>query len=111
MHALLIQEIRAELMYKIIRGSILKAITEKGDFSITLDEIGKGFFSCYRSKTESTYRTTITGLRYVSAQTDLIRLIQNWVESGATLRVLWFVIKVDKSCPVLISSMTADECE
>ena len=98
-------------MYKVMRGSIFKAIVEKGDYPVTLDKINKGFFTCCSSKTRTTYRTTITGLETVSAVSDLARLVQQWVESGAKMRVLWYVIKIDKSCPVLISSMDEDECE
>ena len=94
-----------------MRGSIFKAIVEKGGYQISLDKINKGFFTCYSSKTRTTYRTTITGLESVSAISDLAGLVQKWVESGATMRVLWYVIKIDKSCPVLISSMNEDECE
>ena len=98
-------------MYKVMRGSIFKAIIEKGGYRISLDKINKGFFTCYSSKTRTTYRTTITGLESVSAISDLAGVVQKWVESGATMRVLWYVIKIDKSCPVLISSMDEDECE
>ena len=98
-------------MYKEIRGSIFKAIVEKGGNPIAQDKIDKGFFSCCNSKIQTTYRTTITGLENVSAVSYLAGLVQQWVESGATMRVLWYVIKIDKSCPVLISSMDEDECE
>ena len=96
-------------MYKILHGSIFKAIVEKGGQPIAVDKINKGYFSCYSSNTRTTYRTTISGLENTSA-VHLAELVQKWVESGVSMRALWYVIKIDKSCPVLISSVDDDEC-
>ena len=95
-------------MYGIMRSSILKAIQRSGHV-IPKENIQQGYFSCYRFTTETTYRTTITGTERVSAA-DYADLIQEWVESGVTIRVQWYVIKIDKNCPVSIMSMDDVEC-
>ena len=95
-------------MYRILHGSIFKAIVEKGGQPIAVDKIQEGYFSCYSSNTRTTYRTTISGLENTSA-VHLAELVQKWVESGVSMRALWYVIKIDKSCPVLISSVDDDE--
>ena len=91
-----------------MHSSVLSAI-QSGGHVIPRENIQPGYFSCYRSTTETTYRTTITGTQRVSA-VDYADLIQQWVESGVTTRLLWYVIKVDKNCPVSIMSMDDDEC-
>ncbi|XP_064386845.1 uncharacterized protein LOC135335316 isoform X3 [Halichondria panicea] len=98
-----------ELMYKTMQSSIVKAIQSQGSV-IPKENVQPGYFSCYHSTTETTYRTTITGTKSLSAvkYTDLIR---QWVESGVTTRVQWYVIKIKKACPVIIASMYEDECE
>ena len=96
-------------MYALMHSSITKAIQSSGHV-IPKENIQPGYFSCFRSTTETTYRTTITGTENVSA-VDYAARIQKWVESGVTTRVLWYVAKMDKACPVIIASMDQEECE
>ena len=104
-----IQETKVKQMYKLMHSSVLSAI-QSGGHVIPRENIQQGYFSCYKSTTETTYRTTITGTERVSA-VDYAGLIQEWVESGVTTRVQWYVIKIDKNCPVSIMSMDEEECE
>ncbi len=96
-------------MFHIMHSSIRKVIQRKGHV-IPKGNIQRGYFSCYRSTTETTYRTTITGTERVSA-VNYTDLIQEWVESEMTTRVLWYAIKMDKACPVAIASFDDHECE
>ena len=54
-------------------------------------------------------RTTIVGTESISAST-LVRLVQRWVESGPTVRVEWYVVDIEKSCPAAIQSLYQNEC-
>ena len=91
-----------------MHSSVQNAIRSSGHV-IPEENVRQGYFSCYRSTTETTYRTTITGTERVSAA-NYTDLIQEWVESGVTTRVQWYVIKIDKNCPVSIMSMDDEEC-
>ncbi len=96
-------------MYKTMYTVITNAV-QRNQHNIPTENIQPGYFSCYQSTTRTTYRTTITGTKQLSA-VDYTRLIQEWVESGVTTRVLWYAIKMDKTCPVAIASMDQDECK
>ncbi len=76
-----------------------------------MNNIQPGYFICYESTTRTTYRTTttITGTKSSSA-VEYAELIRQWVESGVTTRVLWYAIKMDKACPVVIASVNQEEC-
>ncbi len=96
-------------MYKIMHITITKAVGKSGH-DIPMNNIQPGYFICYKSTTRTTYRTTITGTKSLSA-VEYAELISEWMESGVTTRVLWYTIKMDKACPVVIASMDKDECE
>ena len=108
MASLNLQDWKVNLMYLKMQSLVLRAIHSSGHV-IPKENIQQGYFSCYRSTTETTYRTTITGTERVSA-VNYADLIQEWVESGVTTRVQWYVIKIDKNCPVSIMSMDNEEC-
>ncbi len=55
------------------------------------------------------FRTTFVGLADVSAH-DLVKAVQNWAATGPSIRVQWYVVDIDKNCPVAISSDVAPEC-
>ncbi len=103
-----LQSDKIKLMYKLMNIVITKAVQKKG-YDIPMENIQPGYFSCYQSTTRTTYPTTITGTERLSA-VDYSDLIQEWVESGVTTRVLWYAIKMDKTCPVAVVSMDQDEC-
>ncbi len=88
--------------------AITKAIGKSG-YDIPMNNIQLGYFVCYKSTTRTTFRTTITGIKSLSAF-NYTELITKWVESGVTTRVLWYAIKMDKDCPVVITSMDQEEC-
>ena len=104
------QERKAAMMERIMRGAIQKALLTKGNYSISLDKIHRGIFSCRSSVTQTTFRTTIMGTKSLSA-VDLVGRVQKWVESGPAITVQWYLVDIDKSCPVVISSMGEQECD
>ncbi|XP_064386860.1 sushi, von Willebrand factor type A, EGF and pentraxin domain-containing protein 1-like [Halichondria panicea] len=99
---------KAKLMYKIMHIAITKAVGKSG-YDIPMNNIQPGYFTCYKSTTRTTYRTMITGTKSLSA-VEYAELIREWVESGVTTRVLWYAIRMDKACPVVIASMDQEEC-
>ena len=98
------------MMDRIMRGAIQEALLSKGNYSVSLDKIHRGIFSCRSSVTQTTFRTTITGTKSFSA-VDLAEGVQTWVESGPAITVQWYLVDIDKSCPVEISSMGEQECD
>lgn len=55
------------------------------------------------------YRTTVVGLEDVSAH-DMVKAVQRWALNGPSVRMQWYVVDIDKDCPVAISSAVAPEC-
>ena len=92
-----------------MRGAIQEAILVEGNTSIPLEHIEQGFFSCRTSHNQTTYRTRIIGIETTSA-VEIAATIRMWVESGATVRVQWYIVDIDKNCPVSISSLSEPEC-
>ena len=92
-----------------MRGAIIEAILSKGNITIPLEHIEEGFFSCRTSHNQTTYRTKIIGIETAGA-IEITSFVQTWVESGATVRVQWYIVEIDKICPVIISSMSEAEC-
>lgn len=54
-------------------------------------------------------RATLFGTDTVSAF-DVVDDIQKWVESGPSVQVEWYVVDIDKACPVHIQSMYEKDC-
>ncbi len=103
-----VQDEKVKLMYKVMHIVITKAVGRSGH-EIPMNNIQPGYFMCYKFTMRTTYRTTITGTKSSSA-VEYAELIRQWVRSGVTTRVLWYAIKMDKYCPVVITSMDVDEC-
>ena len=49
------------------------------------------------------------GLEDVSAH-SLARVIQRWVSSSPTAKLQWYLVNIDKQCPVAIDSEFDPEC-
>ena len=96
-------------MRSVLRGAIQEAVLTVGNHTLPLEHISEGVFSCYGSKTHTTYRTTITGTDVLSAD-KAVHHLQKWVETGATIQVQWYLVYFDLNCPVAISSMSEREC-
>ena len=92
-----------------MRGAIQETILSEGKITIPLKHIEEGFFSCRTSHNQTTYRTKIIGTETASAVRGHV-YVQKLVESGATVRVQWYIMDIDKNCHVSISSMSEAEC-
>ena len=97
-------------MRRVLREAIQEAVLTVGNHTLPLEHISEGVFSCYGSKTHTTYRTTITGIEILSAD-KAVHHLQKWVESGAATQVQWYLVYFDLTCPVGISTMSERECE
>lgn len=89
--------------------AIQRAVLTMGNQTLPLGHISEGVFSCYGSQNQTTYRTTITGMRELSAE-SAVKYIQKWVEEGAAIQVQWYLVYFDKTCPAHISHLEAEEC-
>ena len=92
-----------------MRGAIQEAILAEGNITIPLENIDEGCFSCYSYKNQTTYRTKIIGIETASA-VKWSGYIQKSVESGVTVKLGWYLVYIDKNCPVSISSLSEPEC-
>lgn len=92
-----------------MRSSVQEVLLTEGKKNIPLHNIEEGFFSCHNSHNWTIFRTRIIGTQTASA-VEGGRDLQKWVESGAAVRVEWYIVFISKNCPVGISSMTAPEC-
>ena len=96
-------------MRRVLREAIQEAVLTVGNHTLPLEHISEGVFSCYGSRTHTTYRTTITGIEILSADIAVHHL-QKWVESGAATQVQWYLVYFNLTCPARISSMSEREC-
>ena len=103
------QDNKASTTSSLMRGAIQEAILAEGNINIPLENIDKGYFSCYSYQNQTTYRTNIIGTETASAVKGRVYL-QKWVESGAAVKLGWHLVYIDSSCPVRISSMSEPEC-
>ena len=69
----------------------------------------KASFSCSSSPNLTTYRNTLTGTHNFNA-TQLIRFIQDWVNSEPHINIKDYSVWIDSSCPVSIASLKEHEC-
>lgn len=56
-----------------------------------------------------TFRATLWGLADVSAHA-LAKVLQEWVSSGPSIKLEWYLVDIDKDCPVAIASDSEPEC-
>ena len=68
-----------------------------------------GIFHCQSSSTHATYRNTLLETYNFNA-TQLLGIIQDWVSSGASVKMDWYSVAIDKCCPVAIESLNEREC-
>jgi len=94
-----------------LNSLIVDAIQRDGsDTDFSEQYIAKGYFSCFCSTSEATYRIIITGTRNHNAG-YYASLVQEWVSSGVSTRLQWYIVKIDEACPVIIDSFEKNECQ
>ena len=96
-------------MESVMQSAIQEAILVEGNLTLPQHNIGSGLFSCRSSLNQTSYRTTITGIEAIDA-VKLVLHVQKWVESGPTVRVQWYIVDIDRSCPALVTSLGEPEC-
>ena len=69
----------------------------------------QGSFGCDASPSLTTYRNSLIGTQNFNA-TQLIGFIQDWVTSEPIIKIDWYTIRVDSSCPTAIASLEEKEC-
>ena len=92
-----------------IREEVAKAISDLCKCDYPADFIKTGQFSQRSSLTHITYRSTLVGTDAHTAG-ELLECLEKWVESSAALKIKLFVLDVDSTCPVRISSLKDPEC-
>ena len=89
-----------------IVAAIAKQEVELFESSFLLD----GFFRCWHSPTEVTYRSSIIDTGTYDAH-RLVAFLQDWVDSRPVVRMEGFELQVlGGGCPVALSSLSAPEC-
>ena len=76
----------------------------RSQYDLPEENLLNGVFSCLDSHDQTTYRSTIIGTQSYNAM-ELVEFIQDWVNSGPTLTIQWYAVKLDPNCPVSISSL------
>ena len=47
---------------------------------------------------------------YNANASELLKFLQDWVNTGPTIEMDWYYVDIDSSCPVAISSLKEAEC-
>lgn len=81
----------------------------RSQYDLPKENLLSGVFSCLDSHDQTTYRSTIIGTQSYNA-TELVEFIRDWINSGPTLAIQWYTVKLDKECPVSIASLGDPEC-
>ena len=94
-----------------IHKSIADAISRQCKCVFLPEYIGPGTFSCRNATTEATYRSKINGTVSHNVS-QVMNLVQNWVDTRPILPVDWWMLSVYTNCPVHIpESHTYPECQ
>ena len=77
------------------------------------ENIAESLFSCRSSETQVVFKAEIF---FYSDQPEqfsadnITRFVSAWVSSGSSLTVTGVVLSVDPSCPVVVESLTTEDC-
>ena len=92
-----------------IEDALIDAVESRCKCHFPHSHLLNGSFHCQSSSTHVTYRNTLIGTYNFNA-TQLLSFIQDWVSSGASVKVDWYSVGIDKHCPVAIASLNEREC-
>ena len=95
----------AEKIESSIHTEIVEAIS--GEFPVAF--IRSGIFQCWNTLNEVTYRSVIVGTEHHNA-TELLRSLEEWVNSEPVLQVEKLGLWVSTKCPVQILSLSDPQC-
>ena len=92
-----------------IQKETANAISNYCNCSFPAEFIASGKLSCRNSPLYVTYRSTISGGKGHSAE-ELLTFIENWVGTSPTIVAGPYIVDIDPSCTIRISSLTDPEC-
>ena len=92
-----------------IEEALIEAVERRCKCIFPYSHLLNGSFYCQSSSTQATYRNMLIGTNSVNA-TQIVSFIQNWVSSGASVKMDWYNLEIDRNCPVAIGSLTGEEC-
>ena len=98
-------------MRRYIHTAIVAAVAKQKVESFESSFLLDGFFRCWHSPTEVTYRSSILGTGDTYNASQLVAFLQDWVDSRPVVRMEEFELQVlGGGCPVALSSLSALEC-
>ena len=93
-----------------IRDGVREAIRQRCDCDFSTSDIVDGVFSCRNVTTEVTYRATLRGRIDTDRAGRLRSQVRRFVQRGPAITYDTFLLWVDSTCPVNLSSLTDPEC-
>ena len=95
---------------KDIREAVANAVSNKCNCSFAQSSIRRGKLSCRSTVNQVVYRSTVIGTNNNNSSI-IVEFIEEWVRSStAAVLIDPFILDVDPSCNVHISSMLEPEC-
>lgn len=92
---------------KVIISEIVDTVQERCQCGFVHDRITSGVFRCCKAGVVD-YRADIHGTANATSS-ELISVIEQWVDEGAAYRINRILLSVDKTCAVTIPSITFTE--
>ena len=96
-------------MESYIHTEIVEAISGGCNCEFPAAFIRSGIFQCWNAQDRVTYRSVIVGMEHHNA-TELLRALEEWVNSEPVLQVEKLGLWVSTKCPVQISSLSDPQC-
>ena len=104
-----LQTNKADKIESYIHIGIAKIISDRCKCEFPTTFIRSGIFQCWNAPDEVTYRSVIVGMGHHNA-TELLRSLEEWVNSEPVLQVEKLGLWVSTKCPVQISSLSDPQC-
>ena len=96
-------------MESYIHTEIVEAISGGCNCEFQTAFIRSGIFQCWNAQDRVTYRSMIVGTGHHNV-TELLRSLEEWVNSEPVLQVEKLGLWVSTKCPVQISSLSDPQC-
>ena len=103
------QNDHAEKIESYIHTEIVEAVSGGCSYELPVAFIRSGIFQCWNTLNEVTYRSMIVGTEHHNA-TELLRSLEEWLNSEPVLQVEKLGLWVSTKCPVQISSLSDPQC-
>lgn len=94
-----------------ITGGVVNELQRRCQCNFKTDRISDAAFRCYPESPQAvTYRATLHATQHTPT-TALLRLLQEWVSTGASVVYEAQLLSADESCSISITSLSDPECE